>query len=239
MAKDNSDNLNVLRSEGDLNISPLRKKWQQELIDSETCKWLELDNQYFLHQSLSTPCLDVLTGCNGSYLQNLQGRKILDFHGNNVHQVGFANPRVVQAINEQMEQLAFCTRRYTNIPAIQLAQNHELVVRQGNLLSDLSALIDEAPHDACLVIFHSAVLAYVNAEDRLAFSASLAEASRSRDIIWISNESPNVVPEITALAPQIGPRKFLLGRSSLTNGRRTDELLALTHPHGAELDWLL
>ena len=46
----------------------------------------------------------------------------MDFHGNNVHQVGFANRRVIDAVKNQMEELAFCTRRYTNIPAIRLAE---------------------------------------------------------------------------------------------------------------------
>jgi len=46
----------------------------------------------------------------------------LDFHGNNVHQVGFGHPRVVEAIVAQMSVLSFCTRRYTNVPAIQLAK---------------------------------------------------------------------------------------------------------------------
>ena len=59
-----NENLDDLRSEGDLNISPLRKAWAKEHIDAETQKWLDLDAKYFLHQSLSTPCLNVLSGCN-------------------------------------------------------------------------------------------------------------------------------------------------------------------------------
>ena len=55
-------------------------------------------------------------------MEDLEGRRYMDFHGNNVHQVGFRNPRVLSAIREQMDQLSFCTRRYTNIPAIELAK---------------------------------------------------------------------------------------------------------------------
>ncbi len=111
-----------LRSEGDLNISPRRKAWGKEHIDAETQRWLDLDARYFLHQSLSTPCLNVLAHCQGINLEDLQGRSFMDFHGNNVHQVGFANQRVIDAVKTQMEKLAFCTRRYTNIPAIRLAE---------------------------------------------------------------------------------------------------------------------
>lgn len=115
-------NLDNLRSEGDLNISPHRKAWAKKYIDPETQHWLDLDAKYFLHQSLSTPCLNVLSGCKGINLEDLQGRIFMDFHGNNVHQVGFANTQVIEAIKNQMEKLAFCTRRYTNIPAIKLAE---------------------------------------------------------------------------------------------------------------------
>ena len=114
--------LDRLRSEGELNISPRRQAWHQEQLDEDTKYWLEEDAKYFLHQSLSTPCLDVLARCKGAWLEDLQGKRFLDFHGNSVHQVGFGHPRVVQAIREQMETLPFCTRRYTNIPAIKLAR---------------------------------------------------------------------------------------------------------------------
>ncbi|MHC4322721.1 MAG: (R)-1-hydroxy-2-aminoethylphosphonate ammonia-lyase [Planctomycetota bacterium] len=114
--------IDSLRSEGDLNISPHREAWAREHIDPETQRWLDMDADYFLHQSLSTPCLNVLSHCQGINLEDLQGRSFMDFHGNNVHQVGFANRRVIDAVKKQMEELAFCTRRYTNIPAIKLAE---------------------------------------------------------------------------------------------------------------------
>ncbi len=117
-----SEALDALRSEGDINLSPRRQAWIESSIDAETRRWLDEDARLFLHQSLSTPCLDVLDGCSGAQLQDLQGRRILDFHGNSVHQVGFGHPRVVAAITEQMARLPFCTRRYTNIAAIRLAQ---------------------------------------------------------------------------------------------------------------------
>ena len=116
------DKLAKYRSEGDLNVSPRRKEWAARNIDRETQKWLDEDSRYFLHQSLSTPCLNVLSACDGVYLQDLQGRRYLDFHGNSVHQVGFRNRRVIEAIVTQMETLPFCTRRYTNLPAIELAR---------------------------------------------------------------------------------------------------------------------
>src|SRR5437763_1991596 len=117
-----SSKLDQLKSEGDLNITAERAAWAQQQLDADTRLWLEEDARYFLHQSLSTPCLNVLKSCHGASIEDLQGRCLLDFHGNNVHQVGFGNPRVMAAIIEQMKELSFCTRRYTNIPAIKLAK---------------------------------------------------------------------------------------------------------------------
>ncbi len=116
------DDLAMFRSEGDLNISPRRKDWARKNIDAETQRLLDEDAKYFLHQSLSTPCLDVLSHCEGIYIEDLQGRRYMDFHGNSVHQVGFGNRHVIEAIKAQMDELSFCTRRYTNIPAIKLAK---------------------------------------------------------------------------------------------------------------------
>ncbi len=114
--------LDRLRSEGDLNVSPRRAAWAESYLDAETRSLLDEDAKYFLHQSLSTPCLNALRGADGIYLEDVQGRRIMDFHGNSVHQVGYGHPRVMRAIRDQMETLPFCPRRYTNEPAVALAK---------------------------------------------------------------------------------------------------------------------
>ena len=108
-------------TEGDVNFSPQRKEWAKKQIDPKTRKLLEDDAQFFLHQSLSSPCLNVINKSEGIYIEDIQGRKIMDFHGNSVHQVGHGHPRVVNAIKDQLDQLPFCPRRYTNKTAIDLA----------------------------------------------------------------------------------------------------------------------
>ncbi len=114
------DKLN--KSEGDINISARREEWQKKHIDSESRNLLDEDARYFLKQSLSTPCLNTMQKCEGIYIEDTQGRRYMDFHGNNVHQVGFANPDVVAAIKKQLDDLSFCTRRYTNRVAVDLAK---------------------------------------------------------------------------------------------------------------------
>jgi len=110
------------KSEGDINISPRREAWQKDHIDAAGRALLDEDARYFLKQSLSTPCLNSMRTCDGIYIEDMQGRRYMDFHGNNVHQVGFANPEVIAAIKNQLDELSFCTRRYTNRPAVELAR---------------------------------------------------------------------------------------------------------------------
>ncbi|KRT76529.1 MAG: 4-aminobutyrate aminotransferase, 4-aminobutyrate aminotransferase [Armatimonadetes bacterium CSP1-3] len=110
------------QSEGDVNISPQRSAWQAAALDDRTRALLEEDARVFLHQSLSTPCLNALEHCDGIYLEDLQGRRYMDFHGNSVHQVGFANPAVIAAVKAQLDELSFSPRRYTNQPAVALAR---------------------------------------------------------------------------------------------------------------------
>ena len=117
----------------------------------------------------------------------------------------------------------------------------------GDLLTALPALAAEAPRDATLVVFHTAVLAYVDPEARARF----VETVRGLDAVWISNEAPGVFPDIAARAAHAGPAHagparpgparpgparpgpagaFLLS----VNG----EPAAWTDPHGAWIEWL-
>lgn len=109
-----------LLTEGDVNFSTARKNWYQ-VLDSNTMHLLEEDADLFMHQSLSTPCLDVLESCEGIYITDLSGKKYMDFHGNNVHQIGYRNPYVVEKVKQQMDSLPFSPRRFTNRIAIDFA----------------------------------------------------------------------------------------------------------------------
>ncbi len=83
---------------------------------------LDGDGRYFFHQALSTPCLDVVERAEGIWLIDSAGRRIMDFHGNSVHQVGHGHPDVVDAVKRQLDMLPFSPRRYTNRAAIDLAR---------------------------------------------------------------------------------------------------------------------
>jgi 4-aminobutyrate aminotransferase len=111
------------REQGDVNTTPNREKYWERNLSPEARKWFEEDSRYFLHQSLSTPVLNVLSAAGGILIRDLEGRPLIDMHGNGVHNAGFNNPAVVAAVRRQLEEgLTFCPRRYTNIPAIRLAK---------------------------------------------------------------------------------------------------------------------
>ncbi len=110
-----------LSSEGDVNLSARRKRWEAEHLGPATRKLLEEDARHFLHQSLSTPCLNALKSASGIWLEDLEGRRIMDFHGNSVHQVGHGHPKVIAAVKQALDTLPFSPRRYSNEYAVGLA----------------------------------------------------------------------------------------------------------------------
>jgi hypothetical protein len=109
--------------------------------------------------------------------------------------------------------------------AIACARRDPPPVYRGDLLTDLPALAAQAPDDATLVIFHSAVLAYVDSADRERFAQTVGELGA----VWLSNEAPGVVPGLPFTDFREGT--FVLGRDGRTP-------LAFADGHGAWLHWL-
>jgi 4-aminobutyrate aminotransferase len=110
------------QTDGDSNISPRRATWRGRRVTAETQALLDEDARYFLHQSLSTPCLSAVAKAEGIWIEDFDGRRYMDFHGNNVHHIGYGHPRLVAAIKAQLDALTFAPRRFTNEPAIALAR---------------------------------------------------------------------------------------------------------------------
>jgi hypothetical protein len=122
------------------------------------------------------------------------------------------------------------SERVTNLRrAIGIATTRRPRIVRGDLRGDpLSQLCRQAPADATLVVFHTAVLAYVaKRAERQAFAMSV----RGLCDYWICNESPLVFPEVAARVTGHGRREgFLLS----VNARP----VAWTDPHGAAIDWI-
>jgi hypothetical protein len=89
-------------------------------------------------------------------------------------------------------------------------------------------LMATAPANATLVVFHTAVLAYVASQ---AARNRFADTMRGAGVDGMSIEAPGVFPEIARKAPRPPARRgqFLLAR----NGQP----LAWAGPHGQSIDW--
>ena len=112
----------VAESESDTNLTDRRADWQARSLDARTRHLLDRDTSAFLHQSVSTPCLNAIAKAEGIWIEDVAGRRYMDFHGNNVHHIGYGHPRVKRAIAEQMDALPFAPRRYASEPALALAE---------------------------------------------------------------------------------------------------------------------
>ena len=108
--------------------------------------------------------------------------------------------------------------------AASTAHRHPVSVERGDLMDRLAELVAAAPRGVTTVVFHSAVLAYVDTGRR----ASFARMVRDLGVHWLSNEAPGVLEGATAPAERGG---FLLVENGAT-------VLAETDPHGTWLCWL-
>jgi 4-aminobutyrate aminotransferase len=112
----------VVHTEGESNTSDARKAWLAKSIGPKSAPLLERDSEAFLHQSLSSPCVSTIAKAEGIWIEDMDGRRYMDFHGNSVHHIGYGHPRLVEAIKDQLDRLPFAPRRFTNDPAVELAE---------------------------------------------------------------------------------------------------------------------
>ncbi len=117
-----SNDATPAQSESDTNVSAERRGWAARNLDETARAVLAEDERFFLRQSVSTPCLNAIVKAEGIFLVDTAGRRYMDFHGNNVHHIGYGHQRLKRAITEQMDALPFTPRRYTAAPAVALAK---------------------------------------------------------------------------------------------------------------------
>ena len=122
-------------------------------------------------------------------------------------------------------------RRERLARAIEVAREDPPRIVRGDLLDELPALVDEAGRHGTVVVFHSAVAAYLSPAERDRFQDLMAGLVADGRCHWVSNEAPQVLPAVTATAelPDRG-RGFVLGIDG--------QAVALTHGHGSWLHWL-
>jgi 4-aminobutyrate aminotransferase len=99
-----------------------RSDWDSLMQGTGAASILQRDAKTFLHQYGSTPCLNAIRKAEGIWIEDADGRRYMDFHGNSVHHIGYGHPRLKAALKAQIDDLSFTPRRFTSEPAIALAE---------------------------------------------------------------------------------------------------------------------
>ena len=127
-------------------------------------------------------------------------------------------------------------RRQRLRQAIDVARADPPLLVAGDLNEQLLTLAGQAPPDAALVVFHSAVMGYLDAADRDRFRNTMAGLARDRGCHWLSNEGHSVILQAdgSSVVPEMDEAR-LQGRFLLVpNGTP----VAISGPHGQSLEWL-
>ena len=121
-------------------------------------------------------------------------------------------------------------RRDRLIAAVGLAREDPATLVRGDLNDALPALVDTVPSGATLVVFHSAVLAYLPDDERARFAATVRDLPGH----WVSNEGPRVLPDLVRAdvpaGSAVGPAPFVLALDG--------EQVAWAEGHGRAVHWL-
>lgn len=117
--------------------------------------------------------------------------------------------------------------------ALDIAAAEPAHIRAGDLVDrtgEAVAAAREAAPDSTPVVFHTAVLAYLEPEDRERFSVAMREVIRDYGAVWIANEGVTILPQIAEkVPPTVRKNKGIFVISV------NETPLATTHGHG---DWV-
>jgi hypothetical protein len=118
-------------------------------------------------------------------------------------------------------------RRVRLRQAVEVASADPPRILRGNLLEELPGVLAKAP--GVPVVFHSAVLAYLDEQGRGRFVEMMTDLVARGACHWVSNEGPRVLPGIAVPQP-VPEARFLLGIDGVP--------VAWTHGHGHDIQWL-
>ena len=156
-------------TEGESNTSAARQDWLSANTGARSAPLLQRDANAFLHQSLSSPCVSTIAKADGIWIEDLDGRRYMDFHGNSVHHIGYGHPRLVAAIKAQLDDLPFAPRRFTCDPAVELAEK----------------LAEISPGDLSKCLFTTGG----SDANEVALKIARAATGRFKTVFWIHTES--------------------------------------------------
>ncbi|WP_235735391.1 DUF2332 domain-containing protein [Nocardioides alcanivorans] len=113
--------------------------------------------------------------------------------------------------------------------AIAVARAEPPEIRRGDLFDLLPGLLADAGRWGVPVVQHTAVIAYLPHERRRDFDEMMRALVAEGACRWISNEDPDVLPEVARAAPERRSDRFVLGIDG--------HAVAWTHGHGRDFTW--
>jgi len=119
-------------------------------------------------------------------------------------------------------------RRERLAAAAAIVRSEPPTLVRGDLNAAIPELVAAAPNESTVVVFHSAVLSYLSAEERLEFQHTMGRLPCR----WIANEGIGVVASAVASLP--GPVEERRGQFVLTLDAQP---LAWTASHGQSMEW--
>ncbi|KGJ77112.1 hypothetical protein GY21_08085 [Cryobacterium roopkundense] len=119
-------------------------------------------------------------------------------------------------------------RRERLLAAVKVARGEPVRIVRGDLNEQVTALVAQAPAEATVVVFHTAVLAYLDELERGRFAETMAGLPAR----WLSNEGQGVVPGVLErlTEPPVARSDFVLALDGTP--------VAFTQPHGRSIHWL-
>lgn len=122
-------------------------------------------------------------------------------------------------------------RRERLAAAVEIARADPPHLVRGDILRDLPDLVEQAREFGEVVVFHSAVVAYLEPADRPRFADLMTGLVADGRCRWVSNEGKNVLPALSATGPDIPADHptFVLALDG--------QALAWTHGHGRSMIW--
>jgi hypothetical protein len=113
-------------------------------------------------------------------------------------------------------------RRARLTAAAEIVAGDPPILLRGDLLAELPRLVERAPRGSTVVVFHSAVLAYLTREARAEFTRLVS----ALPVRWVSNEAAGVLSAVDARVPAVTETtgRFILALDG--------EPMAITDPHG-------
>lgn len=191
----------VAQSESDTNLTSIRSTWQQRSLDDQSRALLVEDEKVFLRQSVSSPCLNAIARAEGIWIEDVSGRRYMDFHGNSVHHIGYGHPRVKYAISEQMDKLPFAPRRYACVESTALARKLGEIT-PGNLSKVLFTTGGSDAVEVAVRIARAATGRFKTISFWDAFhGAGLGASALSGEALFRSGPSASLMPGSSHVAP--------------------------------------